>query len=247
MSNIYDALNKSKQGAAPGTPASGEPAAGGPTETIQPRSAARAPATGARPSRPRSRDSELESLRQRVLLELDLRRSNAIVVAGSIPGEGASTLALLFAREMAEGEQRPVLLVDTDLTGNSRSLSASLENPREPEPGFADVLEGRATLEATVRGTEEPLLHFLPKGLDGSAPLDVMNPDRLQGFLKEAGRYYAFIVLDASPLLSSPETGLLGSSTDGVVLVVRAGRTRREIVQKAIRLLNQAQIGRAHV
>ena len=44
-----------------------------------------------------------------------------------------------------------------------------------------------------------------------------------------------------SPDRLAPETAIFASSTDGVVLVVRANRTRREVVQKAIDVLNKAR------
>ena len=54
-------------------------------------------------------------------------------------------------------------------------------------------------------------------------------------------RHYAFVVIDAGASLAAPETALLASSTAGVVLVVRANRTRREVVQRAVDALNRAR------
>ena len=55
------------------------------------------------------------------------------------------------------------------------------------------------------------------------------------------GKHYSFIVFDSAPSLAASETGPLAAGTDGVVLVVRANRVRREIVQKAVHLLTKAR------
>lgn len=232
MSNIYDALEKSKgKGAAPAPPAE-------PMAPLLPRAsgAPGIPITGHA-----ERDAELESLRQRILLEVEAGRSVAVTFAGAVPGEGASTLALLFARDLAEAEGRPVLLVDADISGQSRSLTGVLKSDEVEGAGFGELLEGTAILEDVVRATEQANLHFLPRGITSGAPMELLAAERMRRFLNEAGKHYAFVVLDAAPVLHSPETGLLASGTEGVVLVVRANRTRREIVQRAVRLLNQAR------
>jgi len=229
MSNIYDALEKSGDGEKKPKPET-------PLEPLTPRAGRGAALSGSGGTR----EVEMEGLRQRILLELDLSRPCAVTFTGSVPGEGASTLALLFAREVAQWEQRPVLLVDADLGGYPKSLSGALKDSAGG-PGFTEVLEGHATLEEAVRHTEQPLLHFLPKGLDAAAPIDIVSSERMGAFRRQVDKHYAFTVIDASPILFAPEAGLLGAATDGMVLVVRAHRTRREIVQKAIRLLNQAR------
>lgn len=238
MSNIYDALEKGGGG-------SKRPPGDSPLEPLTPREGRGASLPGGGKARVLggSREQELESLRQRILLELDTTRSCMVSFSGAVPGEGSSTLALLFARELAHWEERPVLLVDADIAGYPRSLSGALKEAADGL-GFSDVLEGKSRLEEAVRSTELANLHFLPRGSNAGSPLDLLSSERLATFRREVDRHYAFSILDTSPLLFAPESGLIGAGTDGMVLVVRANRTRREIVQKAIRLINQAR-GRA--
>jgi non-specific protein-tyrosine kinase len=58
---------------------------------------------------------------------------------------------------------------------------------------------------------------------------------------EELRRHYAYLVVDTSPLLLAPEASMVAAASDGVVMVVRANRTRREVVQRGIRLLSQGQ------
>jgi Mrp family chromosome partitioning ATPase len=233
MSHIYDALSKQKAQAK--TPAAG----------VAPPPAPVAASTTPLPDPVDPiRDRELDALRQRILLELSLDHSPTIVFTGAVPGEGATTLALHFARGLAEVEQRPVLLVDGDFARSRSSLTGALGPAGDGAPGFGEILAGKAELAGTVLGTEHPLLHFLPSGQLTVPILDLARSEAVVRALRDLGRHYAFVIIDAGPSLEAAETGPLSAATDGVVLVVRANRIRREIVQKAVHHLNKA---RCHV
>jgi Mrp family chromosome partitioning ATPase len=229
MSNIYEALRRGKEtAAAPKAPAP-------PPSQLEPVGAWTVP--GKNGSRV---DESLELIRQRVLLEVGADRTPAIVFTGAVPGEGTSTLALRFARELALTDSRPVLLIDGDLSRGRGSLSGVL-NVEEDTQGLSEMLGGLGELARLVLGTEQPNLHFLPCGQDRHPPLELVQPDRVGRFLKELTRHYAFVVIEAGASLLAPETAIFASSTDGVVRVVRANRTRREVVQKAIDVLHKAR------
>jgi capsular exopolysaccharide synthesis family protein len=221
MSNIYDALNKGKEpekSAAPATP--GE--------------------SRALPGAALRSDDNLELIRQRVLLEVGPDRNPVVVFTGAVPGEGTSTLALRFAREIALTDPRPVLLIDGDLARSRGSLSGALEAGEETH-GLSELLAGQGELARLVLGTEQANLHFLPCGRGGVPPLELVKAERVGRLVKELTRLYAFVVIDAGASLLAPETAIFASSTDGVILVVRANRTRREVVQKAIEVLHKAR------
>lgn len=231
MSNIYDALNKG-----------GDPA---------PRTAAAPVEANAAPYRPSERkplpasaqrgtDENLEVIRQRVLLEVGADQTPVIVFTGAVPGEGTSTLALRFARELALTDTRPVLLIDGDLSRGRGALSGVLQ-AGEQTAGLTELLSAEGEPAQVILGTEQANLHFLPCGQGMAAPLELVRPERVGKLLRELTRHYAFVVVDAGASLLAPETAIFASSTDGVVLVVRANRTRREVVQKAIEVLNKGR------
>ena len=227
MSNIFDALNKQQH--VPSTPNEA------PLIPVHPQQSGGAlPEAGST-----ERDVEMERLRQRVLLELGPVSSATLVFTGAVEGEGSTTLALLFARELAQAEQRPILLVDADIDGYETSLSGAMKSLDAPRVGLTDLLLNRGELSEALLATEQPNLHFLHRGGNIGSPLDVVKNDAVRSLFKELERHYAYVIVDASPVLQAPETSLLGACADGVVVVVRANRTRREVVQKGLRLLSQ--------
>jgi Mrp family chromosome partitioning ATPase len=75
----------------------------------------------------------------------------------------------------------------------------------------------------------------------GSDPIKIqLNLERrFPKLLEEARRAYDAVVLDTAPVTTSPETPPLAELVDGVVLVVQSGRTKREVIQRALAILGQ--------
>ena len=130
--------------------------------------------------------------------------------------------------------------MDGDLARSLGALSGVL-HAVDTTPGLSDLLAGTDELPRLVLGTEQSNLHFLPHGRADLPNLELVRSNRVEDALREMTRHYAFVVIDAGAALSAPETALLASLTTGVVLVVRAGRTRREVVQRAVEALNRAR------
>jgi Mrp family chromosome partitioning ATPase len=130
--------------------------------------------------------------------------------------------------------------VDGDLARAPEALSSVLQ-AAGATPGLSDLLAGAAELPHLVLATEQPNLHFLPCGRNDLPNLELVRSERVADALREMTRHYAFVVIDAGASLAAPETALLASPAAGVVLVVRANRTRREVVQRAVEALNRAR------
>ncbi|MDM7917234.1 MAG: CpsD/CapB family tyrosine-protein kinase [Candidatus Eisenbacteria bacterium] len=232
MSNIFDALKKNQ---AAGVPVAA-PQAGFP---VQPEAGAGAiaPEKGG-PDFHLMR--EMETLRERIDLELPRTGKRVITVVSSVPGEGASTVALHLARAFARGPAAKVLLIDADLVRSNRTLSDAIAHPRSG-PGLIEVLSRQIDLSRAILSTEDPNLHFLPAGGSPARPMEVIISESMGQFLQDMGQVYQTVVLDGPPVLQNPEGPALGASSEGVVLVVQANRTRREVVQRALTMLESAR------
>lgn len=189
---------------------------------------------------------ELQRLRDRVDVELPRTRRRVLAVAAAVAGEGASTVCLQLARSMSTEGQGKVLLIDADLDRAALTLTGAI-HAAEGRPGLLDVLAGTVELSKAVLSTDEPDLHFLPSGGDSlstagqgreraTIPIEAMND-----FLDDMSRVYRVVLVDCPSILEHPDSPALAGLTDGVLLVVRANRTRREIVQRALLLMRGAR------
>lgn len=228
MSNIYDAL---KKGRGVGRQ-DGERVA----PQVSPGQIAQAPLPVLEDP---DRNLELDALRRRILLEVAPDRPASLVLTAAVPGEGATTISLLLAQELAVHGRGSVLLVDGDMAGGAESLTGSLQLAGEPGAGFADLLAGQSEISSCVLGTEQAGLHFLPRGRLTMPPLELVRPDRIKRAMHLLTQSYPFVILDTGAVLRAPETPLLAAGADGVILVVRTNRTRREVVQKTTQMLGK--------
>jgi len=173
---------------------------------------------------------ELGTLRANLDRIFGDQRPRVILLAGSVPGEGASTVAAMFCQLLAEDPRLRVALVDADF----RNAGDRAVPPVETGTGLASLLLGRARIEDVIRGTTRGALDVIPSEGVTLDPYPVCAEERVHPVLSRLRAGYHVTVLDAAPILSAPETAVLAGMVDGVVLVVRSGRTKREVVQRSL-------------
>jgi capsular exopolysaccharide synthesis family protein len=149
--------------------------------------------------------------------------------------EGRSTTAANLALT-AVREGRDAVLVECDL--RRPSLAALLD--LAPRAGLAEVVEGKADLpQALVRASG---MAVLCAG-ETRDPAAVWRSPRLVATFDALRSSFPLVVLDAPPALAFSDAGRLASAADGVVLVVRAGETPREVVRMAVDALADKVVG----
>ncbi|MEW6072729.1 MAG: hypothetical protein AB1726_09085, partial [Planctomycetota bacterium] len=151
-----------------------------------------------------------------------------LAAVGPGAGTGASStnrgLAIAFARA---GER--TLLVDADLA--APAVHASFGIPAGP--GLTAVLSGAAPLAAAALATDLPTLHVLGAGATDAVPGDLLTARALTELRRAAAGAYDRVVFDLPGALERPETSALAGTLDAVLLVARAGRTRRAALRAA--------------
>ncbi|MBD3236736.1 MAG: hypothetical protein GF330_08535 [Candidatus Eisenbacteria bacterium] len=180
---------------------------------------------------------ELDTLRSSIDVTLGRTAHRVIGFIGSAPDEGTSTVASHYAYLLARVVAKQVLLIDADTARTNLGLS----EPFGDREGFAELVEEEQPLAQVVLETEEPKLHFLPAGRDRVHHVEAVGSGRLRPIFERCAEAYQAVVVDIAPALMIPEAPLIAAACDGVVVVVRAHQTRREIVRRAMTELNFAK------
>ncbi len=157
-------------------------------------------------------------------------RSLVLLSAG--PGEGKSTTLLRLARAMGGAGER-VLLIDSDL----RRPTQHQLNVLPKEPGLADLLQGKATLEKVTQRDVAPGLDFIPCGAVGGFTLSLLYIDRLKALLAELRGRYDRVVFDAPPIIGVSDASVLASVADDVLLLVQYRRNPHSMVVRAQQII----------
>ena len=164
-------------------------------------------------------------------------RSNVVVVTSARAQEGRTTTAVNLAMAMALAGRR-VILIDGDLRQQSLSGSFGYRG----ESGLADVLLGRAPLADELRPWRDGLpLQVLPAGLRTQNPSELLTLPALAEIFDTCRLFADVVIVDSPPLLSVTDGSLLAGFSDGVILMVRHGRTTGENVSRAAGRLTEVK------
>jgi tyrosine-protein kinase Etk/Wzc len=131
-----------------------------------------------------------------------------------------------------------VLLVDTDIRSHGLTrLIGSAEGL-----GLSDVLAGTCSAEKPILSTDLPNLHVLPGGTPNMPPAELLASRRFQEFLGWATENFKLVLLDAPPVLNLADVEIITAGCDGVLMVVRAQKTRRDVLQKSAGQIDQKKL-----
>lgn len=158
-----------------------------------------------------------------------------LVVTSPAPEEGKSTTIANLAVTVAQGGRR-VILVDCDLRRPSLHEIFDVGN----DTGLTTmVLDESADLLLKESGVENLLL--LPSGPKPPNPADLLGSRQIDHVFEQLKEQADMILIDAPPVLGVTDAAVLSAHADGVLLVVNAGKTRREHAERAKEVLENAR------
>jgi capsular exopolysaccharide synthesis family protein len=173
------------------------------------------------------------TLRTNLLFAPGGRAVRTLVVTSAAPGEGKTVTAANLAVTLAR-EGKRVLLVDADLRRSRLHRLFGVPN----SPGLTDILATDVVSQVLVTPTAVDGLFVLPNGHPHHNPAELLRSDKLRPLLEAMSAHFDVVVLDSPPVLSAADSLILAAMTDGVVLVVRAGRTDRGVAADALARLS---------
>ena len=175
-------------------------------------------------------------MRTSILLSSPGSPPKVILVASTRPGEGKSSVACLAAITFALNGSK-VLLVDADLRRPSIHLRFRIGKGL----GLSSVLSGKAPLrEALIIWNDLPNLHILPSGTVPPLPSELLGSKEMENMLSQVRQEYDFVIIDSPPVLAVTDASILGRLADAVILIVRYGTARKQVVLRSVDLLERS-------
>lgn len=155
------------------------------------------------------------------------RQLQTIGVTSAAAGEGKSTTVANLAIALAQGGRR-VIVVDADLRRPGQHTLFGVDR----QDGLANVLLGEHT-QLPLHETAAPGVRLLTSGTVAGDPVDVLGSRRFDQVLALARAQADFVLVDTPPAGALADTALLAPRLEGVLLVVSAGRTKRDMARRA--------------
>ena len=165
------------------------------------------------------------------------RGLKVVMIASAAPGEGKTLTASNLALTLSESYKRNVLLIDGDLRRPTLHTLFRIDNSK----GLSEGLMHRTEWRVPVRQVSEGLA-LLPAGKPTADPMASLTSDRMRRLIDEARDVFDWIVIDTPPVAILPDANLLAAMVDGAVLVVKAGETPCNLVQRAIDSVGRERI-----
>jgi Mrp family chromosome partitioning ATPase len=175
----------------------------------------------------------------------------------ALPNEGKSFTSVNYALALAQQGHR-VLLVDGDLRRPSihKVFKNVLGDDENEAPGLVDYLIGAVELREAVRlvtsvqaeavgaarfregkPAKPGQLFILAGGQRAPNPAELLSDNCFQGLTTETKSYFDRVVIDSAPILAVSDTLLMVPFVQTTCMVVRAAKTPRNAINRALTLL----------
>lgn len=162
----------------------------------------------------------------------------AFAITSSVKGEGKSVTALNLSYIMAAKFKKKTVLVECDLRKPS-TLAPKIE--QYDRPGLVNVLKGECDLSDAMTRIDGTSLFVIPAGPFEKNSAELLSTPRLGKVIGELKGSFDYVIIDSPPLLPLVDMNIISRMVDGVIAVVRAGKTPKDIVQKALDSLPGAE------
>ena len=173
-------------------------------------------------------------------LEMVNKKAGQKVIAftSAVKGEGKSVVSLNTAFVLATAFGKNVVFVECDL----RKPSSLQEYLSAEGPGLSEVLKGAAKLDETICSLEDTGLHIIKAGAYDENSADLIGTAGTFDVISSLKRNFDFVVLDCPPVIPLADMSIIEKLVDGLVFVVKAGETSKELVKNAVESLDKKKL-----
>jgi polysaccharide biosynthesis transport protein len=176
-------------------------------------------------------------LRTSVLLSLVDMPPRVILISSAHVSEGKSITSANYATALALSGAS-VLLIDADLRRGTLHRYFGMTN----KFGLTAALSGSLHTDNFVHPIPElPNLAVVPTGIRPPNPSEVLSSHRMQDFLQGSLESFDYIIIDSAPMLPVADSHTLAARADAVILIARAGVTRKRAIMRVKEILGRTR------
>ncbi len=196
-------------------------------------------------AQPRSPETEsFRALRTAVVFSHVDEPVRSVLVTSPGPSEGKSLTAANLAVVMAQAGNR-VLLIDADLRRPTQHKAFGLSKAS----GLTELLVsftghtitdsslGNVRFDNFISSTKQDDLFVMPSGAIPPNPAELVGSEKMKTIINFFSQRFDFVVVDGPPVLAVTDSVIMSKRVGTVLMIVRAGQTRRNQLTAAINKL----------
>lgn len=191
--------------------------------------------------KPNSVESEqFRNLKNNILFPEKGLPPRTIMVTSTAPSEGKSFVASNLAISIAQSIDEYVLLMDCDLRSPSINSMFGLGDCE----GLSEYLSQSKPLSNLLVNSSIGKLKILPAGQVPSNPSELLSSEQMRRLMHEVKLRYndRYVIVDTPPPYITSETSVLSRQVDGIVIVVRQGKTQKQNILDIIDIYGREKI-----
>ncbi len=176
---------------------------------------------------------QFKSLKVRIGEINAMRPLKLIAISSPHTGEGKSLISANLAISFSKDIGRRVLLVDCDMRNPSIQKYLGTSN----EPGLKGYLETDYLLPYCYM-RRFGRLFIMTAGGTASNPVELLSLEKMKGLTDYLRREFDTVIFDAPPLAPISDAQILTKLCDGLIVVVRSGKTTYGNMERGFRTLD---------
>ncbi len=171
-----------------------------------------------------------------VYLSNEVPAPDVLAVVSAEEGEGKSEIGLAIGLELKNTFGENVIIVEGNVRRPGIANIVGIENVN----GFIELVSGNVSFEEAIKSLGEDKPDIIVAGEadkieEGKGKL--LNKNTIKKIIDELKERYKYIIIEAPAINRYPEGQIISSISDGVIVVVGAGKTSRESVALGVKKL----------
>ncbi len=177
-------------------------------------------------------------LRLRLREPWETAKLKTVLISSALPHDGKTTVALNLASSLCEHGRKRVLLIEADL---HRPCLTSLLGLKQG-PGLTECLESDTNPMPFIRRLRPLGWYLMTAGGRRDNPTELIQSGVVLDLLAKLNAHFDWILIDSPPVIPVTDALSLTKEVDAFLMVVRAGSTPRDLVQRSVSLLGRKKL-----
>jgi capsular exopolysaccharide synthesis family protein len=178
------------------------------------------------------------ALRTRLLRLQESKGLRSVILSSAVAREGKTLTSMNLALSCSRLNNYRVLVIDADL--RTRGLTRLVGEPEGP--GLSEILAGEAEYQDAIMATDSPNLYFLGAGSHSGQAPELYSGNQWRDLMSWCVQNFRLVIVDSPPILPVADFEQIVGCCEGVLIVVRAYQTQRELLKKIAGRIDQKKL-----
>ncbi|MBI4387417.1 MAG: CpsD/CapB family tyrosine-protein kinase [Candidatus Omnitrophica bacterium] len=164
-----------------------------------------------------------------------------ILVSSSVHGEGKTVTTANLALTLAENPDIRIAVIDADLRKGRLAECLGFGKDRTGLSNYLTNGEDFSPKKFMVKNSKDNIV-VIPRGAYTKNPSQLVNSGKFRMLIAQLRNWFDYVLIDSPPIMAVADASIIGREADGLLMIIRLGKTPKNIISHANLLFKQAGI-----